>query len=635
MRRGALIGLVAAALLAGAPPTHALGFGFITSWGGPGEAPGRFGEASDVAVGGDFDVYVADRFNDRIQVFSPLGAFRRAWGTPESFGVDVAGDAVVLSEFGGSGVSRYATGGAFQTRWGTLGGTGDPQPRYSEPWGVDVGADGLVYVADSINGRIVVTTRDGAFVRSMGDGLLSSPFGVAADPAGSGSAWVADTGNGRIVRVDPGGTFHVMGGPGSGDGQYSTPWDIAFDPDGDLLVTDRGNHRIQRISRGGTFLAKFGSLGGGPGQLSSPQGLGVDAAGNVYVADVGNSRVVRFGDRASLSATVAASRGAMTAGEEVAFTVRVANAGPDAARLVGARLTLPGNAAPVSAVATQGGCGGAAPTSCALGTIPAGGAAAAVFTVRATAAGTLPVAGTATSPTFDADVTDDAAAAAVTVAEAPVAPAAVPSLALSAPRVTAAWRRSRVRGRVRVAIATPRPARIRLELLAGAAARARLAGRTVALPRAGRFLVVLALPPRTAPGRHTLRAREIGVPPADRLAPASLRVRLAAPAEGVVARAFVSRGVGGRGVARIRGRAPNFLFANFRFSATPRDARKLRVAWSWSGRDGVVARSRVRPVRGLAVSPLRSRTGGLPPGRYRAVLSYGRTVVAVASVRLG
>ena len=103
----------------------------------------------------------------------------------------------------------------------------------------------------------------------------------------------------------------------------------------------------------------------------------------------------------------------------------------------------------------------------------------------------------------------------------------------------------------------------------------------------------------------------------------------------MVASAFISRGVGGRGVRRIVGPIPGFIFANFRFAAVPRKARLLRVDWLWSGRSGPVASKGVRPVRGLAVSPLRSSTGPLPPGRYRAVMRHGRTVLAVASVTIG
>ena len=224
-----------------------------------------------MSVGPDFDVYVTDRFNDRVQVFSPLGVFRRAFPTPESFGLKVVGDSVFVTDFGAA-VQVFTTQGAFLRKCGSSGTRTDPgQPRFSEPWGIDVSPEGKVYIADSINGRIVVTDRNGAFLGEMGVGMLASPFGVAAP--GGGSIYVADTGNSRIIRLDEGGTFLAFGSPGSGNGQFSTPWDLAFGPDGDLFVVDRGNDRVQRLTAGGQFLGKFGTTGGGPGQLQSPEGL--------------------------------------------------------------------------------------------------------------------------------------------------------------------------------------------------------------------------------------------------------------------------------------------------------------------------------------------------------------------------
>jgi len=630
-RRRVGLALAAAALLALAAPASALGFGFITSWGTGGSGDGQFGEASDVAVDEAFDVYVTDRFNDRVQVFSPLGAFQRKWSAPESFGLDVVGGSVFVTEFNGDGISRFSTQGAFQTRWGSLGTPADSgQPRYREPWGIDVGPDGKVYAVDSVNGRVVVTTQSGEFLGQMGLGMLSGPFGVAVDPSGGGSVYVADTGNNRIVRLDPGGTFNIIGGPGTGNVQFDFPMDVAFDPNGDLLVADRDNNRIQRITRGGTFISKFGSVGGAPGQLGGPSGVAADAAGNVYVAESGNQRVSRFGDRADLAATMTPSRTALVAGEDVAFTARVANAGPDRAQLTSARFAVPAGTAVVSATSTQGSCAGPV---CAVGTLPPGGAAAVTLTLRAQAAGTFAVGLTATSPTFDADPTNNSAQNTITAQAGAVA--AAPGLGIASARFRARWARSRVKGALVVRLGTPRAARVFVELLPGFSAK-RVADRwRLRLPRAGQFTRSLPLEATTLPGAYRIRVREAGVPAARALAPGVLGARLLPPPEGVVSRAFISRGVGGKGVRRITGRLPGFLFANFRIAAGPKKRSRLRVDWFWSGGRGAVATKRVRPVAGLAVSPLRNARGSLPAGRYRAVLRYGRTVVAVASVKLG
>ena len=61
---------------------------FIKTWGRKGSAPGEFDEPHDIFVGGSRGwVYVADRKNDRIQVFDQNGNFIAAWkqfGQPSS-----------------------------------------------------------------------------------------------------------------------------------------------------------------------------------------------------------------------------------------------------------------------------------------------------------------------------------------------------------------------------------------------------------------------------------------------------------------------------------------------------------------------------------------------------------------------
>jgi DNA-binding beta-propeller fold protein YncE len=51
----------------------------IQSWGEPGVEPGEFHLPHGIAVAGDGRVFVADRENDRIQIFSPTGEYLDQW----------------------------------------------------------------------------------------------------------------------------------------------------------------------------------------------------------------------------------------------------------------------------------------------------------------------------------------------------------------------------------------------------------------------------------------------------------------------------------------------------------------------------------------------------------------------------
>lgn len=51
----------------------------IQSWGEPGSAPGHFNLPHDIWVASDGRVFVADRENDRIQIFDPAGQFLEQW----------------------------------------------------------------------------------------------------------------------------------------------------------------------------------------------------------------------------------------------------------------------------------------------------------------------------------------------------------------------------------------------------------------------------------------------------------------------------------------------------------------------------------------------------------------------------
>ncbi len=175
-----------------------------------------------------------------------------------------------------------------------------PATPFDAPYGVDVDADGNVYVFDSGNHRVVVFDDSGNEIGGWG-GQGSEPgrfdslgFGSLAI-GDDGSVFVVDNGNHRIQRFDATGTLLAeWGTEGDGDGEFRRPIGIAVVGD-EVFVTDDEIPRVQVFGPDGTFLRSIGEAGDQPGGLVHATGIAVDDEGNVWVADYEAQRVQRFG----------------------------------------------------------------------------------------------------------------------------------------------------------------------------------------------------------------------------------------------------------------------------------------------------------------------------------------------------
>ncbi|HVW09093.1 MAG TPA: peptidyl-alpha-hydroxyglycine alpha-amidating lyase family protein [Bryobacteraceae bacterium] len=109
---------------------------FIAWWGGKGTGPGQFNVPHSIAIGDDGRIYVADRSNNRIQIFDTSGKFLDQW-----------------------------------TNFGT-------------PWGLFV-KDGLLYCVDGSDNNVllIANTKDGKIVDRI-EGL-HNPTAVAVDSTGA------------------------------------------------------------------------------------------------------------------------------------------------------------------------------------------------------------------------------------------------------------------------------------------------------------------------------------------------------------------------------------------------------------------------------------------------------------------
>lgn len=257
--------------------------------GGPATAA-TFFQPTAVAIDGIGNLYIADKYNNRIRK------------------VDTAG---MITTIAGTGIFGF-------------GGDGGPATaaQFASPGGLNVDAAGNVFVADAGNNRIRKIAPGGTVTTVAGNGTggfagdgsaatmanLFSPNSVCVDAAGN--LYISDGSNQRIRKVNTAGIISTFAGNGvggySGDAgpatlcQLLNPDGIETDNLGNIYIADASNHRIRKIDTSGFIITVAGTgsgMFGGDGgpavvaQLYSPTGLAVDNAGNIFIADLGNDRV--------------------------------------------------------------------------------------------------------------------------------------------------------------------------------------------------------------------------------------------------------------------------------------------------------------------------------------------------------
>lgn len=90
-------------------------------------------------------------------------------------------------------------------------------------------------------------------------------------------------------------TFGEKGVPGSDGTHFGRPQDVAFLPDGRILVADGlDNHRVMILDHEGKYLGEVGSFGEGPGQFDGVHAVAVGPDGLVFALDRSGGRINVF-----------------------------------------------------------------------------------------------------------------------------------------------------------------------------------------------------------------------------------------------------------------------------------------------------------------------------------------------------
>ena len=261
---------------------------------------------SDLVCDGKGNLYISDRSNNRIRKVDPQGTISTVVG-------------MGLPEFGGD-----------------FGPATNAFLKY--PFGIDLDAEGNLYIADRGNNRIRKVDSQGIITTVAGDGThffsgdygpatrasLAYPTDVVAD--GRGNLYIADRNNNRIRKVNSLGIMTTVMGIGryeyNGDNEIASettlhlPFALALSADGKLIIVDRNHFRVRSMDlkshaietlagNGDSWFRGDGGTGTGA-TLEFPSGIGIDSKGNVIFSDKMHNRL-RFINRKGFIYSLAGS----------------------------------------------------------------------------------------------------------------------------------------------------------------------------------------------------------------------------------------------------------------------------------------------------------------------------------------
>ena len=153
---------------------------------------------------------------------------------------------------------------------------------------------------------------------------VAQPFGVEIGP--DGALYVTEVGNHRIMRVDRK-TNQLTTITGTGKAGYSgnrqiaakavlrEPYELRFAKNGDIYFVEMKNHIVRKIEAltntvslvAGIGQAGFGGDGGAAtaAALKNPHSIALDDQGYLYIADIGNHRIRRVNLATGIIDTIA------------------------------------------------------------------------------------------------------------------------------------------------------------------------------------------------------------------------------------------------------------------------------------------------------------------------------------------
>ena len=231
-------------------------------------------------------IYIVDYWNSHILVVSFAGKFLKRFGEgilKLPWGIAVTEDNVFVTEIKLRALFQFSKKDyKLVRRTGTEG-----EGQLNSPRGLCTDYNGDVYVAECIDHRVSVFSKDLNFLKHLFTQQLKFPRDVKVTP---NSVVVLNERSPNCIHFfsRSGALLRSCVTQGE-DGMVYNPQFFCLDPAGNILITDTYRHNIKILSPSGQLMHTIGKEGHGRGELLTPWGICLSQTGTIFVISDSNN----------------------------------------------------------------------------------------------------------------------------------------------------------------------------------------------------------------------------------------------------------------------------------------------------------------------------------------------------------
>ena len=237
------------------------------------------------------NIYIADRDNHRVQVFSCKGdylfMFSEKMNRP--VGICISQNEVFVTQCSGHCINVYELEGKLIK---SVGNKGNGVAQFSYPHGLEISdRNNNIYVCDNDNHRVLILTKELKYHSMLGIDLLYYPRDVKVT---RDRVLVLDGSDPCMFVFN---SDHVLTNRliTRGDGkQTNSPFCFDIDREYNIIMSDLWDHCVYVFNQEGEQIHKFGKGGQGIGEFYHPYGIALDNIGHIIVVCRKDTNCLQF-----------------------------------------------------------------------------------------------------------------------------------------------------------------------------------------------------------------------------------------------------------------------------------------------------------------------------------------------------